>query len=197
MSDQSTPAADQTVDQPDDTPAIRQVREALRREQARNAELETTATSAGGLLKENAFLKAGVNTADPMGQFLFEHYDGELTDDAIKAKAAELKVPIGGQATTETTSTTPPPPPAGETTSTQTQARNDLNDDGGAPVELTNQDPVAAGYKDFHERMAKGETREDASVAVFSSLVGAANAGDPRAHMDNAAWAQQEAAKER
>src|SRR5262249_7677616 len=56
------------------------LREAAERGKAHSAENVT-------LKRENAFLKAGINTEDPKLAYFYKGYDGELTTEAILAAA--------------------------------------------------------------------------------------------------------------
>lgn len=50
------------------------------------------------LKREMAFIKAGIDPADPRAKYFVKGYDGELTVEAIKAAAAEVQL-LGGAAT--------------------------------------------------------------------------------------------------
>ena len=57
------------------------------------------------LQRENAMLKTGVDLESPLGKFFVETYTGDPGDiEGLKAKAAELGIPVEGQvpAATET-----------------------------------------------------------------------------------------------
>lgn len=63
-----------------DSKGIKDLRRAADEGRAAKAALEAMA-------RENAFLKAGVDTTTPVGSMLLKAYDGELTPEAIKAQA--------------------------------------------------------------------------------------------------------------
>lgn len=61
---------------------------ALRREKRKGETAEARALAAE---KDLAFMRAGIDTAtNPMAEYFVKGYDGEMTADAIKAKAIEV-----------------------------------------------------------------------------------------------------------
>lgn len=89
---------------PTDAP-ISDVRAAYNRERERRREIEQSASDADTLRRENAFLRAGVDSESEIGRYFTRGYDGELDVDAIKAAWSKVA---------PSTPTTPPPP-SGET----------------------------------------------------------------------------------
>jgi hypothetical protein len=70
----------------DDSPVIKQMRAQLK-EQADQLKSKSAAE------RELAFIKAGVDTAHPVGQLLLESFHGDLSDiEGLKARAGELGV---------------------------------------------------------------------------------------------------------
>lgn len=73
----------QTQQQTDQQDQFRQLREKAKRTTKAEAEAER-------LRRENAFLKAGIDTEDPKAKYFYKGYDGDLERDAIRAAAAEI-----------------------------------------------------------------------------------------------------------
>lgn len=122
--------------------------------------------------RELAFAKAGVDTESKLGSMLFKTYDGDLTTDALLGEAKEIGL-IKEQ------SDQAPPPPSGE--QQQTQQRQDLASGSlGDQVVPDGPPPMDQAWKDYHERTAKGESKDTASQAVFSGLIQRAVAGDEK-----------------
>ena len=165
---------------PDPTPPsenehIRQVREALDREKARAADLETQAQAGAAAVKELAFLKAGVPTDNPVAKLFVSGYDGPLEADAIKAGWEALGYnPSGG--------TPEPPPPAEEpppnANADLQAARDALSGEGGPPGTEPEGDPIERGIQQGHAKGSRGSDR--AFQAYFQEIINAAVKGDPR-----------------
>lgn len=171
MSDTST--HEQTEQTEDESPGIRALRE-------QNRKLEDEAKLGRQLARENAFLKAGVNTDSALGKMFATAYDGELDPEAIKVAAAEISPDlIGGAA--------PTPPPAPSAEPTETQERTSFANDGTVPahtIDERGEDPRLAGHKQYHELIAAGEAPENAASAISQRLINAAAQGDRRAKWD-------------
>lgn len=167
----------------DESPAIRQLRDALNRANAKNAELEQAVAGSTVIVRENVMLKAGVDTSTPVGKFFADKYDGELDEDAVKAAAAQ----VGALKLDTPTTPTITPDEADQTRERQALAAD--AQPGGLPPD---EDPVEAGYAAYHERLKKGQTREQAAPEVFGRLIAAANSGDPRFRFDPQTWRQME-----
>jgi len=80
------------VDEPDmgDDPNWARLRVKFNREKARVAELEAQneaqaaeLAELGEMRAEVVFLRAGVDTTRPAGRAFFNHYDGDLSEDAV------------------------------------------------------------------------------------------------------------------
>lgn len=89
---------DEANDPPDGVgPHLARVRSAWRREQKERKALERQLAERAGdidtisdLRAENTFLKAGVPIDRALGKLHFEHYDGEMSVDAVRKSFAEL-----------------------------------------------------------------------------------------------------------
>lgn len=156
-------------------PDIKELREAAKR----LPDLEERASKAEILERENAFLKAGVQTDTPLGKLLFKAYDGELTTDAIKAAADELGAASQPAA---------PPPPAdtelapGEDSAMD--AANSMAPGATPPTEEPKTDPRSRAQEDYVNAINSGATNEQALGKAFHTLVQAAAAGDERVILD-------------
>lgn len=187
MSDQST--FQLPPESPDDSEAIRNMRAHIKALEADRAKGAEDAAAAATLAKENTFLKAGIDLNDPVAKLLFDTYSGDLEVASVKEAAVALRLTPGA--------TPPPPDPAGQQDPGQTQARADLANDSAPGSTLPEEDPIEAGYKDFHAELARGSSREDASAAVIGRIIAAGNAGDPRFKFDAQEWTSQAEAKSR
>lgn len=171
----------------DESPAIRQLRDALKREQDKNKELETAVAGSTVIVRENLMLKAGVDTSTPVGKFFADKYDGDLDEDSVKTAAAQV-----GALKPDTPTPTITPEEADQTRERQALGA-DASPGGVPPAE----DDLEAGFAEFHARKARGQTTEKAAPAIFDRLIAAANEGDPRFRFDPQTWrAQQDAASE-
>ena len=104
-------------------PAMKLLRTQLEEALETNRTLEARLQS---VEKSSIFGRLGIDTSSGMGQFVFEKYDGEVTEEAVKAFAENMGL-LADQTQTETTppgeaevlqdmgntqSATPPQPPA-------------------------------------------------------------------------------------
>ena len=64
------------------------LRAEIRRLTKANKELQEKVTAGESASRDLAFLRAGVDPADPKAKYFVKGYDGDLTADAIKAEAA-------------------------------------------------------------------------------------------------------------
>lgn len=170
----------------DDPPAIKQLRAALEAKDAKLADATADLQKNAAVHKENAFLRAGIDTASPLGQFMYENYDGELTPDAVKLKAEALGIPTGKQE--------PHVPPATPDEADRQRLQTQLNGDGNVPPPAPddeNPDPWDEGYSAFDARMARGATRERAAAEVLDRVVDAAVKGDQRVIFNQQEWQEQ------
>lgn len=144
------------------------------REKAGKADEATAALAQ--LARENAMLKSGINLETPLGQFFVESYTGDPSDvEGLKAKAAELGVPIEGEApaATEAQVVEPVYEPTG---TTQRMALSD-----GAPPD-TGEDkhPKQLAREQFDRSVAQGHSRDDAAADALNVIAQAAMRGDRR-----------------
>lgn len=129
--------------------------------------------------RENAILRAGIDTESKLGQMFVKAYDGDFADvEALKAAAKEIGVPIRGETVEETSTTTADAAtetaePTG-TTERQQLAAGAVADTGESP------DPRKLATDQFNADMAAGLEQDEAAGRAFNLLVNAANGGDPR-----------------
>lgn len=144
-------------------------------------QLREAAASGAAAKRELAFVKAGLDTDNPLVATVMSTYKGDLTKDAVVAFATELGL-IGNDAE-------PEPDPASQDEARRDELvdahhqREQLKDadrpntgDDRAP-----EDPHLRGLKSFREAMAEGHTREEAAAEYFGSVLQGAKEGDPRA----------------
>lgn len=87
--------ADDDLDQEDESPVIRTLRQKLKKAEAQAAQV-------GPLQTENALLNAGLGgLSDKQRKALIATHEGEMTPEALKAAAAELGFPIATEAEPE------------------------------------------------------------------------------------------------
>ena len=175
-------ASQQTPETEQETEGMKNLREAEKRANAR----------AEAMAKENAFLKAGVNPeGDARLQFFYENYQGELTGEAVRAKAQEL-----GFIEAETPST-PEPGTSQDPEQTkvrETMASDTLEPQGAQPERART---VETDYEMYRDDLKEGALRPEAAGAVFGGIFERARSGDPNAVYDAHAWRESEAAKSR
>lgn len=68
------------------------LRDRMKRLESENATLKAWANEALDATRELAFVKAGIDSADPMTKYFVKGYDGELSPDAIRAAAIEARL---------------------------------------------------------------------------------------------------------
>lgn len=151
----------------------------LSRDQIRS--MERDAKKARLLEKENAFLKAGIDTETPLGALLFQAYDGPLEADAIRdawGKVAPAPAPPA-EGTPPASEASTPPADADQQAFQEERRRlaaGGTGDDGTSP----DRDPRKVAIEDANRLMAEGKSRDEALAEAFSSIAGAAAAGDSR-----------------
>lgn len=163
-----------------ETPSMRQLREAYDRAMADANAAREEATTNAAAARELVFVKAKVKN-DPMGAYFMQTYQGELTEEAVKAAAGALGLIEDESAPPPP----PPPPPGGEQQLSpeelrQQQERAALAAGGGDAGKLIDEDPKEAGLKAFNDALARGETRERAASEYFHRLADAGVKGDDR-----------------
>ena len=68
------------------------LRDRMKQLESENAALKARADEASNAARELAFVRAGVDSADPMAKYFVKAYDGELSPDAIRAAAIEARL---------------------------------------------------------------------------------------------------------
>ena len=183
---------------------IAQVRGALDRERELRRAAETDASRATVLERENAMLRAGVDSSHPAFSYFNAGYSGELEAEAIKAEWAKI-VPTGATPPLPPPSEEPPPPAndAGGLTPEQAEAlrrdRSALNSDtsppGAEPLKPLGIDIMDAAFEAQNPggvRARPNAGMNDKSLnAGFSTLFGRAVKDDPEAvfKRPNESWA--------
>lgn len=163
MPDNDTFNTDDDTDDDESTPAIRQMRERIK-------QLEKESKDSSTLRKENALLKAGIDTNTPVGKMFAKAYDGELDVEAIKAAAAEVGL-VKADATTETDATVE--------TDSSTAERSSLAS-GAMPDDGKGADPKASAIKEAQDALQSGASFEVAAGSFVGRLAQAAMEGDAR-----------------
>ena len=171
-------------DQPDDTPSIRAVREALRAEKAKNADLTTQVGQGAEAIKRNAFIEAGVDITTPVGGLLFENYKGDVTVDAVKAQAE----PLGLLRPPEPPTPTGPSDDERRLQSLQGGIAGEGDNTPGAPIDEATDDPWTGALKGFNQDLSEGKDRDTAAAKALGQVFGAAVAGDQRVIHDHERW---------
>jgi hypothetical protein len=134
--------------------------------------LRRKAQKADALARENALLKAGINTDTPLGQMFKDAYQGELTTDAIKAAWATVAPP----APETTEQETEPTAEEKEFAAEREGFASGAGDDGKPPDRNPRKEALEIGLKALDEGLA----RDEAMGMAFSHLAGAASQGDER-----------------
>lgn len=137
------------------------------------------AREAEELRRENAMLRAGVPTDTPLGAMFARAYDGKLDVDAVKAAWAEV-APVEAPPAQEQSEEQPPVEEDRQVE--QTEQRRILTTGGAGETagQTPPADPIQTGFGAFREELAEGKSREEASAAVFGSILSAAAQGDER-----------------
>ncbi len=132
-------------------------------------------------LRENAFLKAGINPDDAKMKYFVKAYDGELDPEAIKAEATEAGL-LGAPAPAaeEPPSDEPPARRAPTDEETQFDAMAEVGAEGAPAATQTEEDLLKVGWEKYAERRTNGSRREEASAEVITRIIGGAVNGDKR-----------------
>lgn len=149
------------IEDENEAPAIRQMREQLKRLEKENKDLQTTK-------RENAMLKAGIDTNSPVGKMFAKAYDGELDVDAIKAAATEVGL-------AQASETTEPPVEVDTSTAERSALASGAAADDGKGV-----DPRANALKEAEDLQSKGAAFDVAAGSYINRLAQAAISGDDR-----------------
>lgn len=141
------------------------------------ANLRAAAQRGQAAERELAFIKAGIDTDSGPGRRLLESYDGSLAAADIQRAAARSGV-----------DSVPGTVPAyDDLERSQTRERANLASGSEVP-EVTNPDPIAVGYAEFHRARAAGASFDDAASHVVGRILDAAANGDTRVLHDQARY---------
>lgn len=158
------------------------------------SELRSAADEGRKAKRELAFVKAGIDTDTPLGAMFATAYSGDLTKDAI-AEEWE-KIAPSPQAAVEQVDAIQ----ADQLVVAQEQdvqraqqdrARRSIASTPAEPVAEPTVDPLREGYKQFHENLSNGVTRDRAAKPVFEAIIGGAANGDQR-FIWNGEWSEEE-----
>lgn len=181
---------DQTVDI-DESSEDFEGPEAIKNLRAANKRAEERAKVAEGAVRKLAFMEAGLNPKDnPQVELFMKAYDGELTEEAIRAEAVRYRL---------ITEAEPGEPTQGfETDAAQTWARQQLGADSFDPgVPVPEGDPMGNAYAEFHRLRREGSTSEEASVAVLGKIFEQARQGNAKFVFDRESWQGSDSARSR
>lgn len=149
------------------------------------AELRAAADRGRKLERENAFLKAGIDTDDPRMRYFVEGYQGDLTKEAIVAEATTagfITTPEPPKPEQEPPITEEPPASRREATSEERQFEEmaEIGSETGPAGVQQEPDRSKVAWDEFESRRKDGARREDAGSAVLNSIIEGAMAGDPK-----------------
>lgn len=148
---------------PNEPEGVRQLREALEREKARNED-------GAAAIRELNMLKAGVDTTSPTGQYFLETYSGDLDPEAIKAKASEIGVLLQAPPAEGAPDTNPVDPgdllPPGAA-----QQSAGLAGDGAPPEQVPSQDQVEVMYQQYRTDLSNGVSEETAGCDLIQRIM--------------------------
>ena len=131
--------------------------------------------------RELAFVKAGIDTDTPLGAMFATAYAGDLSKDAIAEEWAKI-APQPPSVEQEAQQQREQEQQVDEEQQQQAQdrARRSISSTPAEPVSEPTVDPLVKGYKEFHQNMGDGLSREKAAKPVFEAIIGAAVNGDER-----------------
>jgi hypothetical protein len=160
-----------------DEQAKRDLRE-LRRKAKRADELDAKLAA---YEKKDVFREARVDLSSPIGQYLFDTWTGDMTVEAISARAEELGCVESSAPTTQDTEQQGPSDD--ERRSTDERANFHA---GGEPEsgQQAQPDPRVMAVKAANDAIAAGRTEDDGLAAGVRTMFERAQAGDPRASWD-------------
>jgi hypothetical protein len=167
--------------------AIRNLRQANKRN-------EEKAKAGEAAMRKLAFLEAGLDPrVNPQVELFMKAYDGELSDEAIRAEATRYNL-ISGNVAPEPSS----PQSSSAFDAGQTYARASLGaDSGDAAAPIEEGDPMSTAYTEFHSLRRNGATSEEASVAVLGKIFEQARKGNDKFVFDASEWQGSESARSR
>jgi hypothetical protein len=159
----------------DGNPALKEAREAARRNAQRARDAEESASRTSELERELAFTKAGVDTDTPAGRIFAKGYDGDLEVDAIKSAAAQMGLANAPAPEVVVPEEVPLDP-------SETELLNAPAGLSGNPptADPPPADPYDAANGIFKQAVQDGEPTDTAWGYAFNSLVNAAQNGDKR-----------------
>lgn len=158
---------------------VRVPRKEIRKLEESNKTNRATAKEVDQVKRENAMLKAGIDTDNPQHAYFFKGYDGDLDPEKVKAAAVEAGI-LSAESTENEESETVEEHP--DTTLEEGEA--DLENQrqqmsSGSPAD---EPPAPDAYKravETHDRIkAEGGQERQALGGAFNSLVNAAHQGD-------------------
>lgn len=155
---------------PDD---IKGLRAAADRSKANKAE-------ADAMRRENAMLKAGIDTESPIGALFAGGYKGELDKEAVKAAWAELGVSSATPADTPVVDTPPDNDDHLSADEKASTAERRALANGATADRGTTPDPRSEAKVRHQSVIDAGGKSDDAMVAYFDTVLTAAGAGDKR-----------------
>lgn len=156
--------------------AKRDLRE-MRRKAKKTDELEA---KLAGYERKDLFREAKVNLTSPIGQYLFDTWAGDMTVEAITARAEELGCLESSAPTTQ-----PQQQGLADDERRSTDERANLHA-GGEPEtgQQAQPDPRVLAVKAANDAITAGRTEEDGLAAGVRTMFERAQAGDPRASWD-------------
>lgn len=166
---------DDDLNDVEDDDNITRLREAHDRQEAARKEAEALAATAA---RENAFLKAGIDTDHPLARTLLATYQGELTKDAVTQFVNEQGAAPVLLAPPDTTGDDGSALEPGEDAATR--ERTALAEGAAAPGTTDGAHPGDAAWDAFEGELKRGVKREDAAGAGFAEIFDAAVRGDDR-----------------
>ncbi len=145
-------------------------------------DLRAKADQASTLLRENAMLRAGVDTDTDLGAMFARAYEGPLERDAVteawgKINPPPATAPPTGEPAPEATGPTPDELRA---QAEQDAARRGIGSTPAEPHEMGKVDPVMGAFDKFHEDRRAGLTAEKASRPVFGAILSEAMQGNEK-----------------
>lgn len=158
-----------------------QLRAAQKAAAQRATDAEERATNAE---RRMAFLEAGVDLKSEVGQLLFDAYKGELTEEAIKAKAQAI-----GAIKTDDPAPALQAPDVTDDERQQAAERAALGSDVSAPGGIPPADPRVEGWAAFQADLQDGRQRDEAAAQYLDRVMEAAYLHkDPRVVHNQAQW---------
>lgn len=165
---------DYTAETANDDDLVKRLRAEIRARDERLAEAEGRAKTAQ---KASTFRALGINPDKGVGKLFFNAYEGDLTEDAIKAAATEYEVTIGepqappAETPAPTQQQTPAPDPDAAAHAVMNQASAGAGPSGATPTS-----PDDAAWAAYHQTMNTTGNPDDAMANHFMAKFAAAAA---------------------